>query len=164
MLSIKSKLMQDKLKENWDEYTSPARFAGSDENLDLIFTAKRNDDKVKLVRRAKTSREPFACVFRGRLKQTEEGSEIVGFFTKSIFDYIIVAFILAILFYIRYTISERGDSLNTINAVLAFAIIFAILLLLNTRSAKRRYCEFLSRIAETENIHFLRKSEIDEDK
>ncbi len=159
MLNFKSKLSYDELKARWDEFTSPARFAGSDDNLDLVFMSKRNDDKVKLVRRAKSTREPFSCVFRGRIKKSENGSEIVGVFTKAWIDYIFVAIVLGLMFYIRNGISERGEPMNTINAVLAFSIVAGILLLLNTRATKRRYCDFIARIADVEHRYFLKKNE-----
>lgn len=163
MLNFKSKLSFEELKDRWDEFTSPARFAGSDDNLDLVFMSKRNDDKVKLVRRAKSTREPFSCVFRGRIKKNEKGSEIIGVFTKSWIDYIFVAFVLCLIFYIRNGIAERGESLNTINAVLAFSIVAGILLLLNTRATKRRYCDFIARIVGEENVYFLKKNEKSEE-
>ena len=159
MLNFKSKLSVEELKARWDEFTSPSRFAGSDETLDLVFVSKRNDEKVKLVRHAKSTREPFSCVFRGKIKQTEQGSEIAGVFTKAWIDYLFVVATIGLIFYIRAGIIERGDSLNTINAVLAFSLIAGILLLFNTRGTKRRYCDFISRITGEENSYFLKKDE-----
>ena len=159
MITFKSKYSAEELTERWDEFTSDARFAGSDENMDLIFVSKRNGENVRLVRRAKQSRDPFSCIFRGKIVSDSNGSKIKGIFTKSIFDYIVVGLILAFLFYIRHLVIERMESLNTINLLLVFAIVFGMLLLYNTRSAKRRYADFITRITGEKNIHFLTKNE-----
>lgn len=159
MISFNSKYSADELIERWDEFTSPSRFAGSDENMDLIFMSKRKVNKVRLTRRARQSREPFSCIFRGKIEKTENGSVIKGIFTKSIFDYAFVGIVFALLFYIRKLIIERGDSLNTINALLVCWIVFGLFLLFNSRSAKRRFADFITRITEEENIHFLSKRE-----
>lgn len=159
MLVFKSKLSAEELKDKWDEFTSPARFAGSDDNLDLIFISKRKDSKVKLVRRAKSSHEPFSCVFRGTICASEGGSEIKGVFTKSWVDYFFTFAVIGLLFYIRNGIIERGEPVNTINVALAFSLVAAALLLMNTRKAKRKYCDFISRITGIDNEYFLTKSE-----
>ncbi len=160
MNNFESNLSVQELTDKWDEYTSPARFAGSDDTMDLIFVAKRKNDKVHLVRRSRLSREPFSPIFRGRIKKTEQGSKIVGIFTKSLLDYFSVGIIVALLFYIRAGIIERGDSLNAINTLLVCAIIGGILLLYNTRAAKRRYADFITRITGGESDYFLTKKEI----
>ena len=41
MVKFTSEYSQNTLIEKWDEYTSPARFAGSDDTMDLIFVSKR---------------------------------------------------------------------------------------------------------------------------
>lgn len=162
MVRFPSELSIDELTENWDEFTSPARFAGSDDTMDLIFVAKRKENKVKLVRRARTVREPFSCVFRGEIVKTEQGSEIKGSFTKSYFDYILCAAVLGILFYIRSFIIERGASLGAMNTLLIAAIIGSILLLANFRPTKRRYAEFLYQITGKDAKLFLSRKEIKE--
>ena len=98
----------EELSQRWDDYTSPARFAGSDDTMDLIFVAKRNGNKVQLVRKARTVREPFTCVFRGKIKKTDKGSEISGVFTKSFFDYVLVGLLMAFMLYLRTIVIERG--------------------------------------------------------
>jgi hypothetical protein len=159
MICFPSDFSVEKLIENWDEYTSPARFAGSDDTMDLIFVSKRNKNKVKLVRRARFAREPFSTVFRGKIKKTKSGSEIVGVFTKTILDYVISAAVLALLFYIRAIIIERGGHLNTINVLLAVSIIAFLLLLMNTRGSKRHYSDFICRITGIDVNYFLSKKE-----
>jgi len=159
MIDFESKMNVTELIEKWDEFTSPSRFAGSDDTMDLIFVAKRSGERVKLVRRARLNREPFSSVFRGKIVKTEQGSKLTGFFTKSIFDYITVGLIIGLLFYIRAGILARGDSLNTINTLLVCSIIGGGLLLYNTRAAKRRYADFITRITGGENVYFLTKKE-----
>ncbi len=159
MIKFPSEFLPEELAERWDDYTSPARFAGNDDTMDLIFVSKRNGDKVRLVRKARTVREPFTCVFRGRIKKTEKGSEIEGVFTKSIFDYLIVGLIIAFMFYARSLVLERGGSPVSINGLLAIAIIGGIGLLINYRSAKRAYSEFIFRITGMDMPMFLSKKE-----
>ncbi len=130
--------------------------------MDLIFVSKRNGNKVRLVRRSRSKRDPFSCVFRGNIVSNGQGSEIKGMFTKSWFDYIAVALIVCMFFYIRYLVLERGESPVTVNVLLACSIIGGGLLLYNTRSAKRRFAEFISRITETPNDKFFTKKEMKE--
>lgn len=159
MIKYISNYTDVELIERWDEFTSPARFAGSDDTLDLIFIAKRKGNKLKLTRRARTASDPFASIFRGKIVKTEKGSEIVGVFTKSIFDYTIVSLILAFLFYIRTLIIDRGEPLGTINGLLVIAIIAGVFFLYNRRSEKRKYSEFIFRITGNEQPIFLSKKE-----
>lgn len=162
MIKFESSLSKAELAEKWDEFTSPARFAGSDDAMDLIYVSKRKDDKVRLVRRARSRRDPFSCVFRGKIKSRDGGSEISGFFTKALFDYFAIAAIIALLFYIRSLVMERGESLGTVNVLLACSIIGGFLLLYNTRSTKRRYADFIVRITGGENDRFLSRKEMRE--
>lgn len=159
MIKFHSKHSADELISRWDEYTSPSRFAGNDDTMDLIFVSKRKNNKVRLIRRSKANREPFACVFRGTIVSDEYGSVIKGIFTKTIFDYIVVGLIIAAIFYIRSLVEARGEPLNTMNALLVIAIVGGIALLYNLRITKKRYAEFISRISDTENRFFLSKKE-----
>lgn len=159
MVKFESDFSPEILKERWDDYTSPARFAGNDDTMDLIFVSKRKNEKIRLVRRARAAFEPFACVFRGKIKKTGQGSEIVGVFTKSWIDYIVISGIFALLFYIRSLIEARGTSLGTINSLLIFAIAFAFVLLTNRRSSKRKYAEFIYRVTGKDMQLFKTKSE-----
>ena len=86
MINFQSGYSATELISRWDEYTSISRFAGSDETMDLVYISKRRGNRVKLVRKAQLSREPFSTVFRGRIKNSKNGSEIVGCFTKSLLD------------------------------------------------------------------------------
>ena len=159
MIKFKSDFSFETLKERWDDFTSPARFAGNDDTMDLIFVSKRKDEKVRLVRRARNAFEPFACVFRGKIVKNEQGSEIVGCFTKSWIDYIVIALIFALLFYIRTLIEARGTGMGTINGLLILAIAFSAVLLTNRRATKRKYAEFIYRITDKDMKLFQTKRE-----
>ncbi len=161
MVKFPSDYSAEELSQRWDDYTSPARFAGSDDTMDLIFVAKRNGDKVRLVRKARTVREPFTCVFRGKIKKTEKGSEISGIFTKSLFDYILVGLLIAFMFYLRTIVIERGSPLGSVNTLLAVVIIGGLALLINYRSAKRKYAELIFRITGKELPIFLSKKQME---
>ncbi len=164
MIVFPSKHSSEELLNRWDDYTSPARFAGNDDTMDLIFVSKRKGNKLRLVRKARSAYELFSCVFRGEIVEKETGSEIRGVFTKSIFDYSLVGAIVGILFYIRSIIIERGGNLSAINTLLAIGIVGGVLLLLNARSVKRRYAEFIFRITEEETNAFKPKKELDKNK
>ncbi len=159
MTEFQSKHPQEELIRRWDDYTSISRFAGCDETMDLIFCSKRKGNKVKLIRRARASRDPFSTVFRGTISKSEGGSKITGIFTKSIFDYILVGVVLAVVFCMRYYVMERGTSLATVNTLLVCSIVVGLFLLISRRRTKRTYAEFICRITGEENIHFLSKRE-----
>ena len=160
MYRFESDHSPESLIEKWDEYTSISRFAGCDDTMDLIFMSKRKGNKVRLVRTAKEAREPFSPVFHGEIQKSEKGSVIVGYFTKSLSDYFAVGILNAILLYIRACIVERGESLNTINSLIAISVVASVLLLINYKPAKRRYADFISRITGKRNVLFLSKEEI----
>lgn len=162
MVRYTSNFTKNELINRWDEYTSPARFAGADETLDLIFSAKRSGDSVKLTRRTKLSRDPFSPIFHGKIKSTKQGSEIVGYYTKSIIDYLLVGFVMGLLFCMRSFIIERGESLNTINSLLIIGIIGSFILLKNTRVSKRKFSELIFKITDNELPLFLNRKEIKE--
>lgn len=147
MVEIRSGHKREVLESRWDEMTSPARFAGCDDTMDLIFVAKRSGGRVRLVRKARIAHEPFCCVFRGKISGSGSGSVIKGVFTKSVADYFIVLLITALLFYIRHEVILRGSSQYTINFLIAFWLVAAVMLLYNTKRARVKYIEMLNRIA-----------------
>ncbi len=159
MVKFPSDLSVEELSKNWDEHTSPARFAGSDDTMDLIFISKHSGDSVRLVRKARSAREPFSCVFRGKIKKNGNGSEIVGLFTKSIFDYLLAIALIALVFYMRSYVIDRGQDLSAINVILIVVLAGCALLLYNTRAAKRKYAEFIFRITEKEIPMYLTRKE-----
>lgn len=162
MVRLESDKTKEELISSWDDKTSPSRFAGSDETMDLIFTSKRKGDRVTLVRRAASVRDPYSCVFRGRIRSKDGKSEIVGWFGKALIDYIATALIIALLFYVRYVIISRGDSGYTIGILLTAALLGGLFLLYNTRAAKRRYVDFMFEITEKPLPMFLSRKEIKE--
>lgn len=147
MVEIRSGHKREVLESRWDEMTSPARFAGCDDTMDLIFVAKRSGGRVRLVRKARIAHEPFCCVFRGKISGSGSGSVIKGVFTKSVADYFIVLLITALLFYIRHEVILRGSSQYTINFLIAFWLVAAVMLLYNTKRARGKHIEMLNRIA-----------------
>ena len=147
MVEIRSGHKREVLESRWDEMTSPARFAGCDDTMDLIFVAKRSGGRVRLVRKARIAHEPFCCVFRGKISGSGSGSVIKGVFTKSVADYFIVLLITALLFYIRHEVILRGSSQYTINFLIAFWLVAAVMLLYNTKRTRGKYIEMLNRIA-----------------
>lgn len=159
MVNFPSDYSSEELVERWDEFTSPSRFAGNDETMDLVFVAKRKGNKVKLVRKARSAHEPFSCVFRGEIKASEKGSRIVGVFTKSWLDYAAVGAVLTLLLYIRHLVLESGDGINTINALLVIAIVGSLIMLMNYRRTKRRYADFLVRITGKDTALFRSRNE-----
>lgn len=160
LIILPSSYPAETLIKRWDEYTSPARFAGNDDTLDLVFTSKRRGNKVKLVRRSGTMHEPYAAVFRGNIVETDKGSEIRGIFTKSVFDYIFTFGVIILAFFIRQSAESRGAELYTSNVLLAACIIIGLFLLFNRRSAKRRYVEFMTGITGIESNQFISKREL----
>ena len=143
---LPSEYSPEELEKRWDEYTSPARFAGNDDTLDLIFSATRRGNRIKLVRRAGTTHEPYAAVFRGRIVADKNGSALKGVFTKSIADYVITAIIISIAAMMRVYAESRGSDLYTTNVLLALCIVGGMLLLMNYRRTKRKYVEFMSSV------------------
>ena len=108
---------------------------------------KRSGGRVRLVRKARIAHEPFCCVFRGKISGSGSGSVIKGVFTKSVADYFIVLLITALLSYIRHEVILRGSSQYTINFLIAFWLVAAVMLLYNTKRARGKYIEMLNRIA-----------------
>ena len=146
MLILPSDFSEEELTSRFDEYTGPARFAGNDDTMDLIFVSERKKNKIKLIRRARTVRDPFAAVFRGRIMKTENGSEIRGFFTKSVFDFIFMLLIDVLLLFVQIQINQRGDNPYVINVLLVTAIVISLLVLTCFRRTKRIYADFLMEI------------------
>ena len=159
MTTLHSDYGKEELTSRWDDYTSAARFAGSDDTLDLIFVATRRGDKVKLVRKSRSMHEPYAAVFRGRICSAGNGSAIKGVFTKSVFDYLFTAVLIALAFAVRGYAESRGASLYASNVILAAVILGSIVLLYNYRGTKRKYTEFMCRITGKETDVFRSRRE-----
>lgn len=149
-MKTESSLSKDKLISSWDEYTSPARFAGSDDIFDDIFISKRKGDKVVLKRRPRASFDMFSTVFRGKLCEDGTGSCISGVFTVGIADYIVSFLIAAVYAYTVYTVYERNGS-TVDGKVVLLAVIGCALLWLALRpksNSKKKYKALFDKIAE----------------
>lgn len=159
MTKMPSDLSVSELKKSWDSETSPARFAGCDDTMDLIFVARRKGNKVHLVRKARTVSDPFSTVFRGRLRQTKNGSEIVGIFTKRIIDYVFCILLVALLLYVQTTVIQKGNDPYTVNILLVSSVVGSLLALYPFRKTKRRYTDFMTDVTKKEVKLFLSRRE-----
>lgn len=136
-MRYRSLYTKDELIKRWDDITSPARFAGANEELDWVFIASRKDEKVKLVKKPRASYDPFATVFRGRITETKTGAEIRGVFTKGLFDYIITFFVAVVYFGVCAAYLLREPE-KTIPLLLIYVGITVILFALIPFPGKRR--------------------------
>ncbi|MBO4366087.1 MAG: hypothetical protein J5843_00375 [Clostridia bacterium] len=153
-LRIESKLTHGDLCAYWDDRTSAARYAGNDGDFDNVFVAKRKENRVRLIRKARNVIDPFATVFWGQLLPLQEGegkkgskSVLTGFFGKSILDYILLAILFGVdaLIFIYNLVNH---SLNTtVIAGCAALLILFLVLIIPTKSARERYTELLDDIA-----------------
>lgn len=146
MIKLKSKYSEQQLIERWDKRMSPERFAGNDDYMDLCYCGFRKGKKIKLTRRTGISREPFSAVFRGKIVARSGGSEIHGYFTKGISDYITVAFVLAFVLTIYMVVKFRNAPLTAINVLVAVTIVLAFILLFTWSGTKKKYIAFLKEI------------------
>ncbi|MBO4452572.1 MAG: hypothetical protein J5793_01425 [Clostridia bacterium] len=166
MVNLYSDYSVEELCSRWDDRTAPARFAGNDDALDLVFSATRRGCRVKLIRRPVDAREPFAAVFRGKIKKAENGSVITGFFTKGVGDYVFSALCTALSFAVFRSAQIREAGVNQASMLLTACIVAAIILLYNRRSVKRQYTDFMSDITGKDPKLFLtrRERKADEEK
>ncbi len=146
MIKLYSKKQYEKLIVDFNERTCEARFAGNDEVLDNIFVTRRDGDRFILVRKAKSLRDPFAAIFHGRISKTDNGTCISGYFTKSVFDYIVVALFFAFLMIIRNEVISREEPLLTVNVIIAIYMILSLSFLITFKSTKQMYIDFLKDI------------------
>lgn len=146
MIKLKSKYNAEQLCERWDKRLSPERFAGHDDVMDLCFCGFRRGNKIKLARRTGIARDPFSAVFRGRIVTKNGGSEIQGFFTKGISDYIMMSVVLAFVLTIFGVVKSRNAPLTAINVVVAATIVLSFVLLFPWSGSKRKYIDFLKDI------------------
>ncbi|MBP5209180.1 MAG: hypothetical protein J6330_12075 [Clostridia bacterium] len=136
-MKYESSYGKEELIRRWDEITSPARFAGANEQLDWVYNASRKGDSVRLVKKPRASYDPYATVFRGKIEATKTGSRIRGIFTKGAADYIITAFVAAI--YLGVCIAYAGRAADkTVPYLLISAGIAVFIFLLTPLPGKRR--------------------------
>lgn len=148
---LKSEQTTEQLTQRWDEKTSPARFAGSDEMMDNIFIASRKKNRVFLIRKASGALDPFATVFRGKIVPCGSGSAIKGHFTKRLFDYVLL---LALLLLDGLIYQRALDTGSVSPSLTGFCAAFAVLLLLAAvplHASRRRYRAFLEEITSPES-------------
>lgn len=146
MLSLKSTYSPEQLTARWDERTSPARFAGNDDVLDNIYIASRKRNRVFLIRKARGALDPFATVFRGRIVSCGDGSELRGFFSKRLFDYLLLLCLLALdLFVYERALAQAAMTDGLKCGCLMFALVM-LLLAVPLPFARRRYRDFLLEI------------------
>lgn len=148
MLVLKSSQTPEELMLRWDERTSPARFAGSDELMDSIFMASRKGDRVFLIRKASGALDPFATVFRGRIVSCGTGSAIKGCFTKRLFDYLALLALGALDWLIYARALESGNASESLTVACIAIAVLLLLIAVPLRGARRRYREFLEEITE----------------
>ena len=150
MVELKSNLSKEQLLSRWDERTSPARFAGNEDLEDNIYMAKRKEDKVTLIRKARGAWDPFATVFKGTISSDGEKSVLLGSFGKRTLDYLIL-FALGVLDFLFYFYASPERQTQSMAAFcVAFAVIL-IVLAIPLPSARKRYTAFLKDITETKN-------------
>lgn len=148
MLFLESRYSPEQLLARWDERTSPARFAGNDDFMDVIYVASRKENRVFLIRKGRRTLDPFATVFCGKVVPCDGGSVLQGRFSKRLFDYLILLALLAleIFFYQRAAAGGTVTQAFTVGCV-----VFACLLLLLAiplPHTKKRYLGFLKEITE----------------
>lgn len=148
MLYLDSCFSPAELTARWDDFTSPARFAGNDGVLDDIFIARRKDNRVYLIRKGRNTLDPFSTVFYGKILSTATGSILQGHFRKRFFDYLILVILLLLDVYIAYRgYVAEGFSASTTIVSLVVAVSL-ILLAIPLPPARNRYTAFLKKITE----------------
>lgn len=147
MIVLKSNRSPEELIARWDDRLNPARFAGHDDVLDLVFCGKRKGNKIMLMRRTGVSREPLSSIFRGKIVGTAEGSEIRGFFTKSVTEYVCIGVILALALTIFLEVKKRYTEISWMSVAFLILFLIAILSLLRTgKRTKEKYIDILKDI------------------
>lgn len=147
MVVLKSSHTPEELIRRWDDRLNPARFAGNDDVLDLVFCGKRKGNKIMLMRRTGVSREPLSSIFRGKIVGTAEGSEIRGFFTKSVAEYIIIGIIVALAMAVFLEVKKRYAEISRMSVAFLVVFVLAVVSLLRTgKGTKEKYIDFLKGI------------------
>ena len=143
---LRSNYSEKELAERWDSRLNPARFAGNDDVMDLVFYGVRKGNRIKLMRRSGIGRVQFSAVFRGVIASDGKGSYIKGFFSKSIADYIFTSLGLGFVFFIYETVKRREDVMGNINIIILIALAAAFFLLYIRKGIKKQYIDLLREI------------------
>ncbi|MBO4868974.1 MAG: hypothetical protein J5585_04615 [Clostridia bacterium] len=145
-MKYESSYGKEELIRRWDEITSPARFAGANEQLDWVYNASRNGDSVRLVKKPRASYDPYATVFRGKIEETKTGSRIRGVFTKGAADYVITAFIAAVYFGVCVAYVGRAADKTVPYLLISVGIAVFIFLLTPLPGKRRKYGELIREV------------------
>ena len=145
-MKYESKYTKEELTERWDEYTSPARFAGANEQLDWVYNASRSGDSVRLVKKPRSSYDPYATVFRGVIEKSGEGSRIRGVYTKGVFDYVITLFIAVIYFGVCAVYAGRVSDRTVPYLLISAGVIVILFLLIPLPGKRRKYGELIKEV------------------
>ena len=137
---------KDELIKRWDDITSPARFAGADDELDWIFISSRKGDNVKLVKKPRASYDPYATVFRGKIEQTNDGGHIRGIFTKGLFDYIITLVIAVIYFGVCAVYLSRAEDKTLPLIFISIGVILVLFALIPFPGSRKKYGALIRRV------------------
>ena len=150
MLTLESRYSPEQLLARWDERTSPARFAGNDDVLDLIYVASRKDNRVFLIRKARRTLDPFATVFRGKIVSCGNGSALQGSFSKRFFDYFVLLAMLAIVVFVYHRASISGLATTSFSVGCVLFACLILLLAIPLPHAKKKYLSFLKEITDND--------------
>ncbi len=148
MLFLESRYSPEQLLARWDERTSPARFAGNDDVLDVIYVASRKKNRVFLIRKARRALDPFTTVFRGKVLPYGEGSVLQGSFSKRLFDYLLLLALLALDIFVYQRASASGLATSGFSAGCVLFACLLILLAIPFPRAKKQYLSLLKEITE----------------
>ena len=144
-MKLKSDYTYDELCSRWDDLTAFKNYAGGDDLLDTVYISRRHGSFVSLRSKPRAAHELYGAVFYGRIKETDGGSELRGFFWLSIADTVITAILYILYAYIVRAVLDRGDDTG---AYWMIAVAAALLLLICFTSPKtrRRYRDILEKI------------------
>ncbi len=138
-MRYRSLYSKDELIQRWDDITSPARFAGANETLDWVYNSFRKGDNVKLVKKPRAAYDPYATVFRGRIEETKNGSQIRGVFTKGLFDYIITLFVSVIYFGVCAAYLSRASDRTVPLILISVGVILILFALIPFPGKRKKY-------------------------
>lgn len=145
-MKYKSLYKKDELIKRWDDITSPARFAGANETLDWVYNASRTKDKVKLVKKPRAAYDPFATVFRGKIEEAKNGSQIRGVFTKGVFDYIITFFVAVVYFGVCAAYMSRVTDQTIPLLLISVGVIIILFALIPFPGKRKKYGALIRKV------------------
>lgn len=150
MLSLPCRFSPEELAARWDDFTSPARFAGNDGEFDMLYTATRKGMRVKLLRKAAVAHSPFATVFCGEIVADARGSVLRGYFRKRVQDYIFLLLLEGLNSWMYLRAEQMGVLSTGLTTCCIAVLLLSVLLAIPLRSPRKRYTAFLKRITDEE--------------